>query len=40
MTGDIPSSSKGKKGEETVIEYVEDEVNELSNSDFSKAASI
>ena len=38
MTGNIPSSSKGKTGEKTVIEDVEDDVYELPDSDFSKAA--
>ena len=38
MTGNIPSSSKGKTGKQTVIEDVEDDVNELPDSDFSKAA--
>ena len=34
MTGNIPSSSKGRTGEETVIEDVEDDVDELPDSDF------
>ena len=37
MNGHIQSSSKGKKGEKTVIEYVEYYVDELSGSDLSKA---
>ena len=37
MTGNIPSSSKGRTGEETVIEDVEDDVDELPDSDFSQA---
>ena len=40
MTGNFPLSSKGKKGEKTVIEYVEYYVNELSNSDLAKAVAI
>ena len=40
MTGNIPFSSKGKTGEKTVIEYVEDDVHGLPDSDFSKAAVI
>ena len=38
MTSNIPSSYKGNTGENTVIEYVEDDVDELPHSDFSKAA--
>ena len=38
MTGNIPSSNNGKTGKNTVIEGVEDEVYELPDSDFSKAA--
>ena len=38
MTGNIPSSSKGKTGKQTVIEDVEDDVDERPDSDFSKAA--
>ena len=38
MTGNIPSSYKGKTGKKTVIEDVEDNVDELPDSDFSKAA--
>ena len=37
MTSNIPSSSKGKTGKKTVIEYVEDYVDELPYSYFSKA---
>ena len=40
MTGDIPSSCKGNKGKTIVIKYVEDDVDELPDSDFSKSASI
>ena len=38
MTGNIPLSSKGRTGEKTVIEDFEDDVDELSDLDFSKAA--
>ena len=38
MTGNIPSSSKGKIDENNVIEDVEDDVDELPDSDFSKSA--
>ena len=38
MTGNIPSPCNGKTGENTVIEDVEDDVDELPDSDFSKAA--
>ena len=38
MTGNIPSSSKLNTGKKAVIEDVEDEVDELSDSDFSKAS--
>ena len=38
MTGNITSLSKDKKGYNTVIEYVEDYVDKLPDSDFSKAA--
>ena len=34
VTGHIPSSSKGKTGKKTVIEDVEDDIDELPNSDF------
>ena len=37
VTGDIPSSSKVNTGKKTVIEYLEDEVDELPYSKFSKA---
>ena len=37
MTCNIPSSYMGKTGENTVIEYVEDGVDELPDSDFTKA---
>ena len=37
MTGNAPLSSKGKIGENTVIEDMEDEVHELPDSNFSKA---
>ena len=40
MTGNIPSSSNGKTGKETVIEGVEYDVDEISDSHFSKAAAI
>ena len=36
MTGNIPSSYDVKIGKNLVIENVEDEVNELSNYDFSE----
>ena len=38
MTGNTPLPSKGNTGEKTVIEYVEDDVDELPDSDFSKSA--
>ena len=38
MTGNTISSYKGKTGANTVIEYVEDDIDELPDSDFSKAA--
>ena len=38
MTGNIPSSSKGKTGKNTVIEYVRDDIDELPDSYFSKAS--
>ena len=38
MTGNIHSSSKGKTGEKTVIEYVEYDVDELPDSDFAKSS--
>ena len=38
MTGNIPLSSKGRTGKKTVIENFEDDVDELSDLDFSKAA--
>ena len=38
MTGNIPSSSKGKTGKNTVIESVEDSVDKFPDSYFSKAA--
>ena len=37
LTGHIPSSSKGKTGKKTVIEDVEDDIDELPNSNFSRA---
>ena len=37
VTGNIPSSSKGKTGKNTVIEDVEDDKDELPNSDFSRS---
>ena len=40
MTGNIHSSSKIRTDKKTVIEYVEDEVDELPDLDFSKAAVI
>ena len=38
MTGSVTSSSKGKTGEKSVIEDVEDDVDELPASDFSNVA--
>ena len=38
MTVNIPSSSKIKTYENTVIEYVEDDVYEIPDSDVSKSA--
>ena len=38
MTGNIPSSYKGSTGEKTLIEDVEDGVDELPDSYFTKAA--
>ena len=38
MTVNITSSHKGKTEENTVMEDVEDDINELPDSDFSKAA--
>ena len=40
MTGNIHSSSKGKTGKKTVIEYLEDDVDVVPDSDFSKYAVI
>ena len=40
MTGNIPLSYKGKTGKKTAIEDVEDEIDELPDSDFSKSATI
>ena len=40
VTGNIPSSSKGKTGENTVIKDVEDDVDEITDSDSSKTAAI
>ena len=40
MTGNIPSSSKGRTALNTVIEDVEDELDELPDSDFSNSATI
>ena len=37
MTGSIPSSYKGKEGEKTVIEDVEDYVDGFCYSEFSKS---
>ena len=37
VIGHIPSSSKGKTGKKTVIEDVEYEIDELPDSDFSRA---
>ena len=37
MTGNITSSSKGKTDRNTPMDYVEDDVDELSDSDISKA---
>ena len=39
MTGNTPSSLKGNKCE-NVMEYVEDDIDELLDSDFSKADAI
>ena len=36
-TGHIPSSSKGKTGKNTVTEDVEDDIDELPDSDFPRA---
>ena len=36
MTASFPSEYKGKTGEKTVIEFVEDDVDKLPDSDFSK----
>ena len=38
MTGNINLSSKGITGENTVIDDVEDDLDELSDSGFSKSA--
>ena len=38
MTGNIPSSYTGNTGENNAVEDVEDNVDELPNSNFSKAA--
>ena len=38
VTGNTPSSFKGKTGEKTVIKDVEDDVYEVTDSDFTKAA--
>ena len=38
MTGNIPWSYKGKTGKKTVIEDVEDDIYEIPDSYFSKAA--
>ena len=40
MTGNIPSPCNGKTGENTVIEDVEDDVDELPDSDFFKSDAI
>ena len=40
MTGNIPSSSKGKTVKTTVIEDVKDGVYELPESDSSRSATI
>ena len=37
VTGHIPSSSKGKTGKKTVMEDMEDDIDELPDSDFSRA---
>ena len=37
VTGHIPSSSNGKTGKKTVIEDVEDDIDEPPDSDFSRA---
>ena len=39
MTGDIPSSFKGRTGENNAIEDVEDDVDKFTDSYFSKSAS-
>ena len=36
VTGNIPSLSKGRTGEKTVIEDVEDDVDEIPDSDYAK----
>ena len=38
VIGNIPSSSKGKTGKNILIEDVEDDIDELPDSDFAKAA--
>ena len=38
MTGNIPSSSNDKKVKNTMIKYLEDNIDELPDSDISKAA--
>ena len=40
VTGNISSSYKGNTGKKTMVEEVEDDVYELPDSDFSKAAAI
>ena len=37
VTGHIPPSSRGKTGKKTVIKDVEDDIDELSDSDFNRA---
>ena len=38
VIGGIPSSSKSKTGEKTMIEYVEYDIDELPDEDFTKAS--
>ena len=38
VTGNISSLSKGNTSEKTVIEYVEDDIDELPDSDYTKAS--
>ena len=36
MTGNVPLSSKGNTGQKAVIEDVEDDIDELPDTDFPK----